>query len=305
MRFLFVDRILALTPEGNAWGVKHVTPDDYYLCLDTNKRRCFVPALVGETVGQLAAWDVMQRNDFTMRPVAGIAERARLHRPVYVGETIHLATSIKSLDDTSVHYSGEARVGGEIVFELIGALGPMRPMEAFIDKDVVRAQFDELNRPGTWPKTAQAHAPLNESNPSVDPRVDSLVRFDRVVEHEVGVRITAEKSITRAAPYFPDHFPKKPVLPMTILLECLMNLGRDFTKQAFPEKPHRVLEARRIKMNDFLMPGDVVTATLSIKAHKDDELVLLCRVSRFDKRVCLLELVMTPEVVSVESEAVV
>jgi 3-hydroxymyristoyl/3-hydroxydecanoyl-(acyl carrier protein) dehydratase len=295
MRFLFVDRILALTAEGAARGVKQVTPDDYYLCLDAQKRRCFVPALVGETVGQLAAWHVMQRSEFTKRPVAGIVERACLHRPVYVGETVHLATQIKSLDENTVHYSGEARVGDELVFELIGALGPLLPMHDFVDEAVVRAQFDEINRPGDWPEAAVSRAPLDEGNTMIDPRVAALVQFDRVLLHEVGVRAIAEKNLTRAAPYFPDHFPKKPVMPMTVLLECLMNLGRDFTAQAFPDKPHRVQEMRRIKMNDFLSPSDVVTATLSIKSHKDDVLVLGCRVSRFDKRVCLLELVMAPE----------
>jgi 3-hydroxymyristoyl/3-hydroxydecanoyl-(acyl carrier protein) dehydratase len=295
MSFLFVDRILTLTPEGAARGVKQVTPDDYYVCLDTLKKRYFVPALVGETVGQLAAWHVMQRCDFTKRPVAGIVERACLHRPVYVGETIQLATQIKSLDESTVHYSGEARVRDELVFELIGALGPLLPMDDFVDEKVVRAQFDELNRPGDWPEEAALRTPLDESNVTLDSRVSTLVQFDRVLEHEVGVRVVAEKCLTRAAPYFPDHFPKKPVMPMTILLECLMNLGRDFTAQAFPDKPYRVQEMRRIKMNDFLLPSDVVTATLSIKSHHDDLLVLACRVSRFDKRVCLLELVMTPE----------
>ena len=295
MRFLFVDRILALTPEGDARGVKHVTPDDYYLCLDALKRRCFVPALVGETVGQLAAWQVMQRSEFTKRPVAGIAERACLHRPVYVGETIQLATQIKSLDDNTVHYSGEARVGDELVFELIGALGPLLPMHDFVDLDVVRAQFDELNQPGIWHESAGTRLPLDERHSTVDSRVLALIQFDRVLEHEVGVRVIAEKCLTRAAPYFPDHFPKKPVMPMTILLECIMSLGRDFTRLAFPDTPHRVQEMRRVKMNDFLMPSDVVTAMLSIKSHKDGLLVLACRVSRFDKRVCLLELVMTPE----------
>ena len=77
MRFLFVDRILALTPGGVTQGIKHVTSDDYYLCLDEQSRRYFVPSLVGETVGQLAAWNVMLSNDFTKRPVAGIAEIAK------------------------------------------------------------------------------------------------------------------------------------------------------------------------------------------------------------------------------------
>ena len=292
MRFLFVDRILALTPGGVTQGIKHVTPDDYYLCLDERNRRYFVPSLVGETVGQLAAWNVMLSNNFTKRPVAGIAECATLHRPVYVGETLQLETTLDALDDSAVQYHGTARVGDDVVFELTGALGPLLPMDDFIDASVVRAQFDELNRPGELLDEHILRAPLLESTNDKLHHVNSCVQFDRVLEHEPGVQITVEKSITRAAPYFPDHFPKKPVLPMTILLECVMNLGRDFVEQSFFDKAYRVQCIRRIKMNDFVAPGGVLTAVLKLKAQQDNELVLTCRISNLGKRVCLLELVM-------------
>lgn len=292
MHFLFVDRILALTPGGVTQGMKHVTPDDYYVCLDEQNRRYFVPSLVGETVGQLAAWNVMLSHDFTKRPVAGIAACATLHRPVYVGETLLLEASLDSLDDSAVQYHGIARVGDEVVFELAGALGPLLPMEDFIDPDVVRAQFDELNRPGELLEEHCLRAPLIESTHDQLHHVNALVQFDRVLEHEPGVQITAEKCITRAAPYFPDHFPKKPVLPMTMLLECVMNLGRRFVEQSAFDRAYRVQCMRRIKMNDFVAPGSVLTAVLKLKAQKDAELVLTCRVNNFAKRVCLLELVM-------------
>ncbi|NCT56732.1 MAG: hydroxymyristoyl-ACP dehydratase [Legionella sp.] len=294
MHFLFVDRILALTPGGVTQGIKHVTPDDYYLCLDEQNRRYFVPSLVGETVGQLAAWNVMMSHDFTKRPVAGIAERATLHRPVYVGETLQLEATLDALDDSAVQYHGTARVGDEVVFELTGALGPLLPMDDFIDVDVVRAQFDELNlnQPEALSDELLLRAPFGESSVDKLHHVNARVQFDRILEHEPGVCITAEKCITRAAPYFPDHFPKKPVLPMTILLECVMNLGRYFVDQLVFDKAYRVQCVQRIKMSDFVTPGAVLSATLKLKSQHDGELVLSCRVSNFGKRVCVLELVM-------------
>ncbi|MDF1684001.1 MAG: hydroxymyristoyl-ACP dehydratase [Legionellaceae bacterium] len=294
MHFLFVDRILALTPGGVTQGIKHVTPDDYYLCLDEQNRRYFVPSLVGETVGQLAAWNVMLSNNFTRRPVAGIAERATLHRPVYVGETLQLETHLDSLDDSAVQYHGTARVGEEVVFELTGALGPLLPMDDFIDVDVVRTQFNELNlnRPGELSDEQLLRAPLNESAGDKLHHVNGLVHFDRIIEHDPGVSITAEKCITRAAPYFPDHFPKKPVLPMTVLLECVMNLGRHFVEQLVFDKAYRVQCMQRIKMSDFVSPGAVISAAMKLKSQQNGELVLSCRVSSFGKRVCVLELVM-------------
>ncbi len=296
MSFLFVDKITHLAPGGITRGIKHVTPDDYYLVSDDAAtgvaRRCFVPALVGETVGQLAAWNVMVNCDFTKRPVAGIAERAALHRPVYLGETLLLSSEFKKLDDSMVQYVAEARVGQEVVFEL-SALGPLLPMDDFIEQNVVRAQLDALYQPGDIPEDLLLSAPLDESDVLINPQVAALVQFDKITTHEPGVSIAAEKHITRAAPYFQDHFPKKPVMPMTILLECIMNLGRQFTREGGFDKPYVVQEMRRIKMNDFVLPGDVITTELSIKSHKDGILVLKCRVSRFEKRVCLLELVMS------------
>jgi len=209
-----------------------------------------------------------------------------------VGETLQLETTLDALDDSAVQYHGTARVGDEVVFELTGALGPLLPMEDFIDHDVVRAQFDELNRPGDWPKEQVPSTPLFELTADKLQHVNTLVQFDRVLEHEPGVQITAEKIITRAAAYFPDHFPKKPVLPMTILLECVMNLGRRFVEQFTFDKAYRVQAMRRVKMNDFVVPGDVVTAILKLKSQNNGELVLTCRVSNLGKRVCLLELVM-------------
>lgn len=293
MRFLFVDRILALTADGVTQGIKHVTPDDYYLCLDEQHRRYLVPSLVGETVGQLAAWNVMCNNDFTKRPVAGIAECAMLHRPVYVGETLRLEATLDAVDDLAVQYHGVARVGDEVVFELVGALGPLLPMKDFIDADEVRAQFAEINRPSDRLEEYRLRAPLLELSKNKLHHVNALVQFDRVLEHEPGEQMTAEKCITRAAPYFSDHFPNKPVLPMTILLECVMNLGRAFVEQPAFDKTYRVQCVRRIKMNDFVAPGGVLTALLKRKSEKYGELVLTCRVSNLGKRVCLLELVMT------------
>ena len=88
MRFLFVDRLLQLSSsEASVRGLKHITSTDAYLCPDLKGRLCFMPAIIGETLGQLTAWSVMAQCDFRLRPVAGIVAEARVYRPAYVGET--------------------------------------------------------------------------------------------------------------------------------------------------------------------------------------------------------------------------
>jgi 3-hydroxymyristoyl/3-hydroxydecanoyl-(acyl carrier protein) dehydratase len=288
MRFLFVDRLLQLSPAKFVQGIKHITWDDFYLTKDDEGRFCFIPSLIGESLGQLAAWNVMFANGFTKRPVAGLAASARVYRPAYVGETLLLESFIDKLDDELVQYHSVARIGSDVVFTIDGALGPLLPMEDFIDPRLIRQQFDEINRPGQLVEVPVNSSVLMKRAPS---QVAKML-FDRVFDSEPGVRLRAEKRVSRAAPYFPDHFPNKPVLPMTVLLECKLNLVREFLSQAQFSTPYFVRELRKIKMNEFIYPGDVVITTLSVKKQDADGLVLSFRSEVDGKRVCVLDMVL-------------
>jgi 3-hydroxymyristoyl/3-hydroxydecanoyl-(acyl carrier protein) dehydratase len=295
MRFLFVDRIVESSPGHWVRGIKHITRDDTFLTVDEQGCPCFCPSLIGESLGQLAAWNVMQLNDFSQRPVAGIVASARLHRPAYVGETLLLESFIDSLDERAVQYHSVARVGNELIFSIEGALGPLLPMPDFISVDEVRQQYTEINRPGDWsaislislPRGGEALLP-NSGLPFIS------MTFDRICASEPGISLVAEKRITRSAPYLPDHFPKKPVLPMTVLLECKLNLAREFLAQAGYTVNYQVSELRKIKMNEFVHPGDVIECCVTVKRRTEDELILSYRSEVADKRVCVLDMVLIP-----------
>lgn len=291
MRFLFVDRILNLIPGEVVRGIKHITPDDRYLCRDDHGQLCFIPSLIGETLGQLAAWNVMQHNNFSHRPVAGVVSSARLYRPAFIGETLLLESFIDALDETAVQYHSEARVGNEVVFTIDGALGPMLPMNDFINTDVVRRQFAEINRPGNWDEMCLASQQSATKQNTADAAVFPMF-FDNIISSEPGVQISAEKRVSIAASYFKDHFPKKPVLPMTVLLECKLNLAREFVARAQFDKPYQITEMRKIKMNVFVLPGDVLTCYVTVKKHDSNELILNFRSEVDGKRVCVLDIVM-------------
>lgn len=293
MRFLFVDRILQLFPGELVRGIKHITRDDAYLCRDDEGQLCFIPSLIGETLGQLAAWNVMEFNNFTLRPVAGVVASARLYRSAYVGETLLLESFIERLDDTAVQYRSVARVADEVIFSIDGALGPLLPMAQFIDEEEVRQQFAEINRPGDWPQSNIVESGL-ESITGIEPalRTPALL-FDRIIASEPGVMLSAEKRITHAAPYFSDHFPKNPVLPMTVLLECKLNLAREFVARAPFGIAYQINELRKIKMNEFVHPGDIVRCYVKVKHQDPQQLILSYRSEVDGKRVCVLDVVMT------------
>lgn len=296
MRFLFVDRIVESSPGQLIRGIKHVTTDDTFLTADEQGRSCFIPSLIGETLGQLAAWNVMQHNGFSQRPVAGIVASARLHRPAYVGETLLLESFIDNVDDRAVQYHSVARVGDELIFSVEGALGPLLPMSDFIHLDEVKQQYAEIDNPGDWEELSSISVPLiheqqifqMESLPKV------AMAFDRISSSEPGVNLTAIKRVTRAAPYLPDHFPKKPVLPMTVLLECKLNLAHEFVMRAKLPLAYRVSELRKIKMNEFVHPGDVIECCVTVKRHTDEELILAFRSEVAGRRVCVVDVVLIP-----------
>lgn len=290
MRFLFVDRIIESSPNQWVRGIKNVTLDDDFLTQDKEGRLCFMPSLIGETLGQLAAWNVMASCHFTHRPVAGVVSSARLYRPAYLGETVLLESFIDAVDDKAVEYHSIARVGQERLFVIEGALGPLLPMADFIGQQTVKQQYEEIFRPGDWAVLSQQSMPVDTLT-SLPSRPLLIMAFDRILDSVPGEYLVAEKRITRSAPYFPDHFPHKPVLPMTVLLECIQNTVSQFVEKSYTTN-YEISELRRIKMNEFVQPGDVLTCTMKVKAQTENELILTCRSEVEGKRVCVVEVVL-------------
>lgn len=291
MRFLFVDRIVELSPGEFIRGVKHITRDDAYLTADVQGRICFIPSLIGETLGQLAAWNVMQHNEYTLRPVAGVVSCAKLHRPAYIGETLLLESYIDAVDDKVVQYHSVARVGDELIFSIEGALGPLLPMADFISTEEIRHQFAEIYRPGDWAAMSTSY-PVRFEGDERHNGIIAPMMFDRILSCDPGMGLIAEKRVTKAAPYFPDHFPNKPVLPMTVLLECKLNLAREFVARSGFAIDYQVSELRKIKMNDFILPGDVIICHVKVKQQTEEELILTYRSEVDGKRVCVVDVVL-------------
>lgn len=293
MRFLFVDQILNRDHPQKITGVKHITPDDPFLCkIPESDQYCFIPTLVGETVGQLAAWHVMQQNHFTLRPVAGVVAEAILHRSAYVGETLLLECEIVSHDEVAVEYHGHASVNGELVFTINGAIGPMLPMNQFIDKKVVQQQFLEIDRPGSM---EDLHFYPQDSVMTATMCQEYLMQFDKIYDIHPKQSCKAFKKISRSSPYFADHFPNKPVLPLTVLLECKRQLAQDFLFASEWFSKYRLLRMEKIKMSDFVQPGAVIQTELLVKKVTQDQLVLHLRTFLPNKRVCVVDLVYQAE----------
>ena len=106
----------------------------------------FPLSLVGEAVGQLAAWAAMAAVDFAQRPVAGLAGSIELLQAPRPGQVLELAADLEHVDAESVAYCGTAHVDGTPVIRLQDCVGPMVPLADFDDPQALRTRFDELCR---------------------------------------------------------------------------------------------------------------------------------------------------------------
>ena len=86
--FQFVDRILAMEPGKSALGVSHVGYGSLFTRPGANGARTIVPSIIGEALGQLAAWSAMKANGFSRRPVAGIVREVTVPALASTGETL-------------------------------------------------------------------------------------------------------------------------------------------------------------------------------------------------------------------------
>jgi 3-hydroxymyristoyl/3-hydroxydecanoyl-(acyl carrier protein) dehydratase len=233
--FSFVDRITELEPGRRAVGRYFVPPGV----------AAFPSCLVAEAVGQLAAWVAMAHVGFRGRPVAALANETRFRAGVTPGSTLELAVDVESCDEHAVAYSGSARVGGVDAIELVDCLGPMLPVEDFDSPAELAARFDVIRSAGAIPGAFRGVAA---------PRV---VRTGGAP----GVSGSATLEVPETAPFFADHFPRRPVFPATLLLDAQMGLAMAVAGEAtcWPAgtkpAPSRMTH---VKMRSFIPPGAVL-----------------------------------------------
>jgi 3-hydroxymyristoyl/3-hydroxydecanoyl-(acyl carrier protein) dehydratase len=243
--FSFVDRITELEPGRHARGTFAIpaTIPDFPACL------------VAEAVGQLAAWVAMAHIEFRGRPVAALANETRFHRAVHPGETLRLAVDIDSCDDDAVAYRGTADVGGVRVIELIDCLGPMLPVAEFDDPLALAERFELLCGPGAVPGRFGGVAV---------PRVQR----ESNVPGEMSV---GALQVPAAAPFFHDHFPRRPVFPATLLLDAQIALAletaAEMTHWPMASGAELVpLRMTRVKVRSFTPPGQLLTVAATLQA---------------------------------------
>jgi 3-hydroxymyristoyl/3-hydroxydecanoyl-(acyl carrier protein) dehydratase len=241
--FTFIDRITALEPGVAAKGSFHVPAH----------AGAFPSSLLAEATGQLAAWAAVAKLDFRLRPVAGIA-----HETIYLGapragDTLETQIRIDSCEDDAVAYQGWCRIGGATVLELHDCVGPMLPLSDFDDPAAMQAFYDVLRTTG---------APLDRfAGITIVPLVP--------LAHEPGRSASARLEVPRDAPYFADHFPRRPVFPGTLLLDRMTTLAAGVAGEAAAGRQVFARRVSDVKLRAFTEPGATLTLHAAVEPGGD------------------------------------
>lgn len=246
--FSFVDRIHSLVPGvtvcGSYW-VPPTVPD-------------FPLSLAAEAVGQLAAWASMAALDFRYRPVAGIAAQVELLNVVRPGQMLQLAADLETVDHEAVAYSGVALVEGTPVVRLEHCVGPMLPVEGFDDPETLRGRFALLrgagSPPGAFPGLPAMALTIHSPQPD-------------------GSRLRADFQVPASAPFFEDHFPRRPVFPGSLLMNFNLDLAQTLVRQApslAAGGPWVAAGLADMKLRDFAAPGDVLGLEATLGRPRSD-----------------------------------
>jgi 3-hydroxyacyl-[acyl-carrier-protein] dehydratase len=112
---------------------------------------------------------------------------------------------------------------------------------------------------------------------------------DRIVEIEPGKRIVGIKNVTYNEPFFPGHFPGRPIMPGVLIMEAMAQTAGVLVFKSLPEEDHKkpvfFLGMDNVRFRKTVTPGDQLRLELEItrqrqsiwgfkgKAFVDDKLV--------------------------------
>lgn len=288
MNFHFVDQILELVPGKKTVGVKHVTPFDFYLTRNHfSNQTALMSSIVGEAVGQLCSWNIIKTFDATRRAVAGIVTEVEIHDLAPIGFSILLEAFIDQVDEQALEWYGQASINGKVILEVKPSIAPLLPMAEFNDLEEVQAHLKIIDRPHSELLSEQGNAQAFQQAIFAD----RLIDYDRILEVTPQTSLVAQKNISLLAPYFRDHFPKKPVYPVSIHLQSNIQLGQHFLAKVLNLNADEFVATKisRIKVSDFIQPGDQIVTQVTLKEQENDQLILSFRTERHGKRVALCE----------------
>ncbi|MGD8563071.1 MAG: 3-hydroxyacyl-ACP dehydratase FabZ [Desulfarculaceae bacterium] len=94
---------------------------------------------------------------------------------------------------------------------------------------------------------------------------------DRIVAYDPGERIVGLKNVTFNEPFFPGHFPGRPVMPGVLIIEAMAQVGGvmayDQASQQNKDILIYIMSMDKVKFRKPVIPGDQLLLELTSQHH--------------------------------------
>ena len=111
------------------------------------------------------------------------------------------------------------------------------------------------------------------------PHAYPFLLVDRVTEYEPLKRIVGLKNVTFNEPFFPGHFPGKPIMPGVLIIEALAQTGGILAFKSLPDLKGDVrfvgIDGARFRRP--VIPGDQLKLVLEVVKHRREMWVFEAR----------------------------
>jgi 3-hydroxyacyl-[acyl-carrier-protein] dehydratase len=104
------------------------------------------------------------------------------------------------------------------------------------------------------------------------PHAYPFLLVDRIVEIEPGKRVVGIKNVTYNEPFFPGHFPGRPIMPGVLIVEAMAQTAGLLIFNSLPQEEHKkavfFLGIDNVRFRKPVIPGDQLRMELEITRHR-------------------------------------
>jgi len=104
------------------------------------------------------------------------------------------------------------------------------------------------------------------------PHAYPFLLVDRIVEIEPGRRVVGIKNVTYNEPFFPGHFPGRPIMPGVLIIEAMAQTAGVLVFNSLPEADRKkqvfFLGIDNVRFRKPVIPGDQLRMELEITRHR-------------------------------------
>ncbi|HJX60670.1 MAG TPA: 3-hydroxyacyl-ACP dehydratase FabZ [Thermodesulfobacteriota bacterium] len=104
------------------------------------------------------------------------------------------------------------------------------------------------------------------------PHAYPFLLVDRIVEIEPGKRVVGIKNVTYNEPFFPGHFPGRPIMPGVLIVEAMAQTAGVLIFNSLPQEDRKktvfFLGIDNVRFRKPVIPGDQLRMELEITRHR-------------------------------------